>query len=287
MTRDDSRPTELSLDVDGLTLAARAWGPAEGAPVLALHGWMDNAATFDRLAPHLPELRIVALDLPGHGRSQHREDGLYEFVGWLPPALGAAEAMGWERFSLLGHSLGGAVALALGGAVPERVERLVSLDALGPLTTPASETARTLGRALRTRRPVRSGRSFADLDEAAEFLALANPALDLAAARTLVARGTEEGADGRRTWRHDPRLRRPSLLRLSEEQLTGLLVRVCCPTLVLRPEDGWPFDRALMAARLTRLRQAELVTVSGTHHAHLVDPAPLLSPLRRFFGLPD
>ncbi|HQC73883.1 MAG TPA: alpha/beta hydrolase, partial [Candidatus Competibacteraceae bacterium] len=67
--------TALELSTPYLRLAARAWGPADGLPVLAVHGWLDNAASFDALAPLLPELRLVALDLPGHGHSAHRPPG--------------------------------------------------------------------------------------------------------------------------------------------------------------------------------------------------------------------
>ena len=67
---------ELTLDLPHLRLAARAWGDPSLPPLLALHGWLDNAASFDRLAPLLCEhFHIVALDLPGHGRSGHRPAG--------------------------------------------------------------------------------------------------------------------------------------------------------------------------------------------------------------------
>ena len=66
---------DVRLLLPNLSLAARDWGPAAAPPVLALHGWLDNAASFDRLAPLLDGLRIVALDLPGHGRSVGRRRG--------------------------------------------------------------------------------------------------------------------------------------------------------------------------------------------------------------------
>ena len=69
-------------------------GGSSGSPVLALHGWLDNSASFDRLAPLLPGLRLVALDLPGHGRSEHRAaSAAYHFVDWVADVLAARTVM--------------------------------------------------------------------------------------------------------------------------------------------------------------------------------------------------
>ena len=93
---------ELELRTPYLRLAARAWGPLKGIPVLALHGWLDNAASFDALAPLLPDLRLAALDLPGHGQSEQRPPGMhYHFVDFIPDVVTAADALGWKRFALL------------------------------------------------------------------------------------------------------------------------------------------------------------------------------------------
>ncbi len=69
---------ELSLELPHLRLAAQAWGDPQLPRLLALHGWLDNAASFDRLAPLLcGHFHIVAIDLPGHGRSGHRPPGTW------------------------------------------------------------------------------------------------------------------------------------------------------------------------------------------------------------------
>jgi len=58
---------ELTFDVLGLQLHAKQWGDPAGIPTVGRHGWLDNANTFDRLAPLIPELNLVALDFAGHG----------------------------------------------------------------------------------------------------------------------------------------------------------------------------------------------------------------------------
>src|SRR5690606_37534034 len=123
-------------------------------PVIALHGWRDNAAMFDRLAPLLAsDMRLVAPDFPGHGRSSPRHrDGTYEIWSYVEDVLNVLDALGLERVSLLGHSMGGAVGCLFAAAFPEKVERFVMLDSLGPLSTSPEDAAGQLRRSLLQKR---------------------------------------------------------------------------------------------------------------------------------------
>lgn len=279
-------PEEITFNtVAGIRLAARAWGPADGAPVLGLHGWLDNAATFDRLAPLLPAgLRLVALDLPGHGLSDHRAaSAAYDFVGWIVDALEAADALGWRRFGVLGHSLGGMTGTCAAGTAPERISRVVTLDALGPLTREADEAPDALGQAIADRRRhiKRPPRPYPDLEGAARFLQIANPALDRAAAMILAHRGTRPTDEGL-VWRADPRLRTGSLLRFTEAQVEAFFRRVKCPVLLVKGEDGWPEVESQIERRLPYLSDARVEVVPGSHHAHLVNPEDVAGVVGEF-----
>ena len=117
--------------------------------MLALHGWLDNAASFDALAPLLPELRLVALDLTGHGLSEHRPQGVhYHLADFLPDVLAAADALGWRRFALLGHSLGGGLASFMAAVSPERISRVAMIEGLGPPTSNPAEGPANLRKAI-------------------------------------------------------------------------------------------------------------------------------------------
>ena len=107
---------------DGLKLAARRWQRPtadrgrDRPRVLALHGWLDNACSFDRLAPRLVDALdgadVVALDFPGHGRSDSRPGPLY-FLDHVEAVVEALEALAWPSCHILGHSLvGGALRLS-------------------------------------------------------------------------------------------------------------------------------------------------------------------------------
>src|SRR5699024_3217826 len=116
-------------------LAALSWG-SEGAPTwLALHGWLDNAASFSRLAPRLVErmgIRIVAIDFSGHGLSQRHPDNIdYAIWDYAHDVLDALESLGLQHATLLAHSMGAGVACQVAAALPEYVERLVLIDGLG------------------------------------------------------------------------------------------------------------------------------------------------------------
>ncbi|ERI51849.1 hypothetical protein N878_21240, partial [Pseudomonas sp. EGD-AK9] len=143
---------EVRLSLPHIELAAHLYGPEDGMPVLALHGWLDNAASFARLAPKLDGLRIVALDFAGHGHSEHRPAGAgYALWDYAYDVLQVAEQFGWQRFSILGHSMGAITAVLLAAAMPERIARLALIDGLVPYTGEADTAPAKLGEALRAK----------------------------------------------------------------------------------------------------------------------------------------
>ena len=138
---------EKKFHVFGQTLAGLSWD-GQGEPVLALHGWLDNAASYLPLASQW-QRPMVALDFSGHGHSDHRPDGVVtHLVDHVRDVLAVADQLGWQRFSLVGHSMGAGIACLFAAAFPERVSRLVLIEGLGPPSTPGEEVANTLRKAL-------------------------------------------------------------------------------------------------------------------------------------------
>ena len=253
---------------------------------IALHGWLDNAASFLPLLPHLPELDLLLLDFPGHGHSAHLPPGAeYGLATHLHAVLDAADALGWDRFGILGHSMGAAIAALAAAAVPARVERLALLETLGPLAEAEENTAHRLQQAVAATRgrPGAPLRVFPELSVAVRARIQASP-MDEAGARLLVERGTR-AVEGGYAWRSDRRLVLPEATRLTEAQVRVLLAAVSCPVQVLYADPAQPyFPEDVRHARLDALPQAALAVLPGGHHLHMDQPAAVAAVLGAFMA---
>lgn len=109
-----------------MTLHLHHFGSQSGVPLLALHGVTGHGARWRVLAEALPEVRTVAVDLRGHGRSPWTPP--WSFEQHVADVLAVLDELGLERVAVAGHSFGGAIATHLSRLAPERVERLVLLD---------------------------------------------------------------------------------------------------------------------------------------------------------------
>jgi pimeloyl-ACP methyl ester carboxylesterase len=271
---------EIRLSAGRGELAALRFGDPDGPKLLALHGWLDNAASFVPLAASLEGFDVVALDLPGHGASAHRANGYdYVYVDWLHDVLDALDALGWARAHLLGHSMGATLASTLAAAAPERVAKLALVEGLGPLGGPAESAGTRLREAVAARRALDARRDEAprvikDIDTALAARLQATPMRE-ADARLIVERNL--------SLRSDPRLRLPSSTRLPEAAIRAILQAIEAPTLLVAAEPSPPyFPPALRAERVACLRDATLRVLEGGHHLHM-ERAPEIGALLRDF----
>lgn len=280
----------FALDTGSGPLTGLRGGMPDGARVLALHGWLDNAASFVPLAAHLHGLDLVALDLPGHGASAHLPPGAeYSLAGTVHAVLDAADALGWQTFAVLGHSMGAAIGSVLAAAAPERVARFVAIEALGALADAEDHTATRLREAVAARRalPGKRLRVFPDIETAirARMQAgtLAQSRLSEPVARLLVERGLVE-VDGGYSWSTDPRLTISTAVRMTEAQVRDLLAHVECPVRAIYadPPQSY-FPEPLRRERAAVLANGELVVMAGGHHLHMEDPAAVAAAIGGFF----
>ncbi len=281
--------TETRIDLPGLPLAAVIHGADDAPPLLALHGWLDNAASFDALAPHLAECRrVIALDLPGHGRSAHLPAGRgshYHFIDYVDLVLTAAEALHLGRFDLLGHSLGAGVASLVAAAAPERIRHLALIEGLGPLADDSEHTLQRFRRAMRQRQNGlhKRRRVFADVDSAVRARTMVS---DLAPdeARAIVTRGLEH-TDGGYRWSSDPRQTLTTPIRLPEAQVRRLLAGIEAPTQLLLAEPHTPYlPPDIMRARAACVADIRLAYLEGHHHLHVQHPGAVAEQLLPFLS---
>ena len=283
---------EFALDAPLGRIHGLRQGEAGQPRVLALHGWLDNAASFIPLAAHLPGIELVAPDLPGHGRSAHLPPGAdYSFAAAVHDVLDIADALGWERFALLGHSMGAGIASLVAAACPQRIERLVAIEALGALPEAPEHTVARMREAVAAGRalPGKRLRVFADLDTPVRARTLGHVvAVSEAAARLLVERGVR-AVDGGWVWSSDPRLTLPTMVRMTEAQVRALVAGIECPTRVIYADPPQPYlPEPRRSEHAALLPNGDCIVMPGSHHLHMEQPAAVAAAIDAFLrGAPS
>jgi len=276
---------EFSIPIQRGTLQALRFGNPNGKPVLALHGWLDNAASFIPMAPYLSEHNIVAIDFMGHGQSDHIQKGYdYGFVDWLHDAIDALDSLGWQQAHLLGHSLGGAIATAIAAGATERILSMALIESLGPPPWHGEHAAERLQKAVAGRRkPLSVPRLIPSIDTAVRARLQATEKLE-SSARLLVERNLQ-AVEGGFQWRSDPRLMWPSHSRADEDTVRAWISAIECPALVIaaNPAPVY-FSTELREQRFACLKNGEMHVISGTHHLHMDKPAEVATIINAFWN---
>jgi pimeloyl-ACP methyl ester carboxylesterase len=273
--------TDLHFRAAGLRLAALAWGDDATPPALCLHGWLDNAESFRPLAEALEGARrVVALDLPGHGHSEHFGTGWSgHFVDVVPAVVRVIETLGdGGRVDLIGHSMGAGIAAVVAGSFPSLIQRLVLIEGFGPMADEADNAPTRLAKALAAERALKPSRTWPSFEAAVTARMKGLTELDLMAAHRLVERGAEAVPGGYR-FRYDPRLRLPSRVRFTEDQVCAFLASITAPVLAIRATQGWPFPEEVVARRAAAIADLRVETVTGGHHVHLSHPQLVAPPV--------
>jgi pimeloyl-ACP methyl ester carboxylesterase len=264
-----------ALKVSGLTLNALEWG-VPGRPALCfLHGGSAHAHWFDGVVGAFTDrYHVLSLDQRGHGASEWAAEPAYATEDFAGDLVGVADAMGWPRMTVIGHSMGGHNAIGFAAWHPERTERLVVVD-----SRPAIPAERLL---TMHRRGDRGPMRHETLDSAVRSFRLL-PRETVADPRLLehLAREGITERDGRFLDRFDPACngrRRP---------IDGwaLLERITAPTLLVRGEHSPILPREMAAEMLARLPRARLAEIAGTYHHLVLDaPLPFATVLDSFLG---
>jgi len=281
-----SDPEEIRLPARGLALAGLRWHAGAGCRVLCVHGWLDNAASFSEIAPLLPDCDIVALDLPGHGRSSHRGAGsMQHFVEYIADVVAALDALGWEKAVLLGHSLGAGVMACVAGTVPGRVQALLLVEGIAPQPAAPEKIGESLKAAIEAgQRGAGESSGYADMQAAIVARRKGFWPISDAMSQRILARALTQDGQGVWRWHTDPRLRQPSATRLVEGQVAALLAGIAAPALLIGAENGLFAAYATHAARIGDIKQLEYITLGGSHHLHLEpETAPAVASTLRDF----
>jgi pimeloyl-ACP methyl ester carboxylesterase len=265
---------EISLNTARGVITALQSGNPDGEKILCLHGWLDNAASFIPLMPLLKNYNVVAIDLAGHGGSQHRVAGYdYVFVDWIHDVLDVLDALDWQQTHLLGHSMGGAIATVVATSAPERINKLLLIEALGPLAGVAEEAGPRLRQAVAARRYLnlssdKTARIIPDIETALSArLAASNMTRD--AARLIVQRNLQ-AVKGGYVWRSDARMMLPTHVRTDESFIRSWIRAIEADTLLIAADPA-PiyFTPEQRNSRIAELKKAQLAIIPGGHHLHM------------------
>jgi pimeloyl-ACP methyl ester carboxylesterase len=253
---------------------------ATNPPILCLHGWLDNAASFIPLAQQLPELPLLALEFPGHGHSQHRGiDANYYFFDWVQDVVALCQRQNWQQLTIIGHSMGAMVATALAASFPELVARLILIDGLGFITAAPEHAAKQLRDGITSRlKPVSRKPHYNSISEAAAARQKQSD-FSLTEALLLAERGTMATSTGW-TWRTDMRLRQQSVSRLTPEQASALVSAVTCPVLAFLATDSAFVEQ--LSAMSAHYQTLQCENIKAGHHCHMTHADVLAEPIRRF-----
>lgn len=277
------------------------WGQPGGErpPLVLLHGWMDVGASWQFMVDALAQERwIVAPDWRGYGRSRagHATDAY-----WFPDYLGDLDALldqlaPDQAVDLVGHSMGGNVAMMYAGVRPARIRRLVSLEGFGLPATRAAQAPERMTQWLDEIRALRQGqmqlRSYEDAAGVARRLMKNNPRLDADKAAWLAQHWAAPDAQGRWAVQGDAahKIVNPQLYRVDEA--LAIYARIGAPTLFVEASDdslqqwwGGRFTRPEHQERLRHVPQLTQARIDDTGHMlHHDQPAALARLIEDFLA---
>lgn len=260
------------IELGGCNCCVAQWNPQQKLVAIALHGWLDNLASFETLAKAMPNVRLIALDFPGHGRSAHLPKGQnYHFIDslYLLDALIAYYQL--SQVNIIGHSMGGAIACLYAAIKKNQVANLVLLDCLGPLTVEPDETYQLMcraveQRAVQTQKKSASYQNFQQIVEARAKISNISPQL----IAPIVERSMQKTEKGY-VWRSDAKLKLLSPTRLSEDQLSKLLIEIECRVLLIEATNGL-LAKDKQQQRKKYFKNITIKQLDAGHHLHLQQP---------------
>lgn len=268
-----SEPKPGEYVSQGLRLRYVEWGRPSAPPLVLVHGGRDHGRSWDAVAAALKDdWRVIAPDLRGHGLSEASADRSYSMSRYVYDLAALVRALGLHDPCIVGHSLGGNIAVRYAGIYPEIPRRLVCIEGLGPAPKLlAQRDAHSL--AARTRDwieeqhalPERRRRRFHSVDEAVARLMSANPRLSSELARHLTLHGLKQDEDGGFGWRYDIAVRSLPPADFTGDQLRELWSRITCPTLLVYGAESWASNPA-QDGRAAHFPDARVRSLAGAGH---------------------
>ena len=276
-----SQPTPRTSTVNGVRLRYLEWGDPGAPPVVCVHCYTGSAEAFNALARRfLDRVRLLAMDVRGHGESAWSPHGAYRYEDQAGDLAAFVDQLGLERFTLIGTSMGGIIAMTFAMNHAHRLTGLVIND-IGPDVEVGSQRiTSTVGA-----RPDK----FGTLEEAMAWRRETSP---VTASRPLedqreVALGVlRQDPHGLWVWKMDPAYIEQRVTKGPPKRpdLWPVLAKIQCPTLVVWGTTSDVLSEAQAKRMVETLPKGELVAVPGVAHAPTLVEPPVLSSLERLLS---
>lgn len=281
---------EISIPVPWGHISGKWWGGKGRQPLIALHGWQDNAGSFDGIGSLLPsDVSMLAIDFPGHGKSSHYPKGQFYYLFWdgLTVLRRIVKYYKWNKISIIGHSMGGAVGFLYAASFPDDVEKLISLDIVSPTVKSTESVVNITGVS------IDRFLKYESLTDAAMPCYTKEEMVDLVvdgyqggitreSAEILMIRGMSPVPPGKKNimqkdgylFSRDVRLKVAGLGLIPLDVTLEFASKIKCEYMNIKADPGMFFE--FYTTVLDKIKSSasryEYKEVKGTHHVHLNEP---------------
>ncbi len=282
------QPDDFEICLGQRRVRGLRWNTGAPVPTLALHGWLDNAGSFAAMAEYLQQIKMQAIDLAGQGHSDPRgEDGSYDLPGEMRDMHRIVTALSPDQpVNLLGHSRGAVICTLYAALFPQRVKRLMMIDAVEPFRSSLAELPESLAASIEQLESYgrRDASFYKTREEAIQARINALTPVSRQGAEHLAHRALVETDKGW-CWQADQRLKGTSGFRLTEEMRQLFYSRVKAPALLLEPLHGMMHKESRFSGAGEFIPGLQRMPVPGGHHCHLDDcPQQVAQIAEKWFG---
>lgn len=296
------------------------WGDIDGYPIFCLHGLADNCHSFLPIAPLLSNrFRYIALDAFGHGKTSHAPPGspmnYWELIMHLKRVVDHFKI---DKFSILGHSMGGSTGLLYASLYPENVDRLVSLDMVKPVTVPLAWHKQRVRDAIEVHLDLEKKsadpayqKSYTLEELVTRYVDALDGAIYPDAVRILLKRGAKVSGNGF-NYSHDPRMvssshcnhvvqttyskfifhkqMLPSIMRFSVEEQRYIIKGLRCHLKIIKAKRGPLYEPEKYLEEFKAIYQRQCASyeyddsIDGTHHFHMHQPEEVAPIVNEYFS---
>lgn len=274
---------EQRITARGVSLCMCSWGHEANPPLLILHGWLDQGASWRRTAVPLAEQgwHVLALEHRGHGCSDHTPPGTtYHFSEYIADADAVLRTVIERPVALVGHSMGGTIAAQLAALRPEWVRHLTLVEGLGPPAFSDEDAIEQLRTHLEQQSAPKTLTPVKDVDAGVARMRKMNPGLPLEEAHWLAERVLMLDNNGLH-WRWDPMHRTRAAVAFDADRFRLLLRQIQCPVGLIFGEDSWYTKLPDLQERISDIKHVKHTDTLPTGHSpHMDAPKQLAQTIQ-------